>query len=161
MTTPAALSLAPRRAFDRQIWNQLSSLDLRLLDELAFLSRLTASKSPSGAKYCFPGRVWLAQRLGCSLETITRHTKKLRDLGLLSKLQRRQVAGTWQTCLYRIVHPMAWAAAQLRQKLAATADRLSKVPHIASPSERRVNVPHHAESLREIIARGLAKFAPP
>lgn len=160
MRTAQPLALVPRRAWDRSVWNQLTSIDLRLIDELAFLSRLTSKSSRSGATYCFPGREWLAARLGCSVETITRHTKKLRDLGLLHKLQRRQVAGSWQTCLYRLVHPMAWAAAALRSKIAATARRLSELPHIASPSERRVTVQSSKESLRDVLARGLAKFAP-
>lgn len=151
----------PPRRFDRDTWNQLSSIDVRLLDALGFLSRCTAKRSPTGALYAIPGRRWLAKHLGCSVETITRHTTKLRDLGLLKKLQRRPVTGQWQTCLYRLVHPMAWAAAAITGRVTRLARRLSFQADKASPLKGRENVTTSKESLRDVIARGLAKFGPP
>ena len=150
----------PKQSFDRTTWNQLSSLDIRILDELAFLSRSTATRSATGARYCYPSRPWLAQRLACSVETITRHTSKLARLGLLAKLQRRPVRGTWQTNLYRLIHPMAWAAARLRANIVRLSNRLSRMPGLASSQSRRVIDRTRKEGLAEIIARGMAKWGP-
>lgn len=153
----------PPRPWPRQTWNQLSSLDIRLLDELAYLSRRQAEHSPTGAHYCHPGRKWLAQRLACSVETITRSTTKLKRLGLLHKFQRRPVAGHWQTCLYRLIHWTAWHAAAIRNAITTTASRLSKVAHIASTKKRVDNpsAPRKTEELATIITRWRARFGDP
>lgn len=150
----------PACKFDRETWNRLSSLDLRILEELAYLCRITRQRSPTGAVYCYPGRFWLAQRTGSSVRTITRHVTKLAGLGLLSKLQRRPTAGRWQTNLYRLIHPMAWAAARVRQLVTRQGDRRPPTAHLASSLKRRSDDRNGAEALRAIIARGLAKFAP-
>lgn len=150
----------PRRRFPRDVWNQLTAIDTRLLDELAFLSRLTQQQSPRRASYCVPGRAWLAQRLNCSVETITRHTRKLRDLGLLDKLQRRPVAGRWQTCLYRLIHPAAWKLAALRQRIVGVANRLSKVTALAPRPTAENMSSNPSESLQQVLQRGRRKFAP-
>lgn len=155
------LALAPQRQrFDRTIWNQLSSLDVRILDELAYLSRLQAQKSTTGARYCVPGRRWLAERLGCSVETISEHTSRLADLGLIRKLQRRPLDGKFQTNLYRLIHPMAWMAARVARAVTRVANRMPRMAHIASVQRTERVSQQPKESLRDIIQRGLRKFAP-
>jgi DNA-binding transcriptional ArsR family regulator len=149
-----------RQRFERDTWNQLTSIDLRLLEEMGWLSRQTHRRSPSGAYYCFPGRLWLGIRVGASTRTISRHLAKLARLGLLSKRQRRPRLGRWQSNLYRLIHPMAWAAARVRQMLTKCGDRRTQTAHIASSLKRREKDRGSAEALRAIIARGLAKFAP-
>ena len=156
-TTPTA-ALPPRR-YDNALWNQLRSIDLRLLDELAFLSRKQRQRSPSGATYCCPGRAYLARKLDCSIETISDHISHLAQLGLIHRVQRRPHAGRFQTTLYRLIHPMAWAAARVRQLVLRTAHRVPIKTHIASVQKNRDSIPRQKESLRDIIARGLAKFA--
>jgi hypothetical protein len=151
---------APRRRFDRDTWNRLSGIDARLLDALAYLSRLSAERSPTRARYCTPGRKWLGQHLACSVETITRHTSKLAALGLLRKTQRRPVRGTWQTNLYVLHHPMAWAMGKLRAQLLAVSHRLSQMPRIAPSADRRRTDQRQKESLHDIIRRGLTRFGP-
>lgn len=161
MDSPTQAPLdAPRRRFHRETWNQLTAIDARLLDALAFLARLKGKTSPTNARYATPGRRWLAAHLDCSVETITRHTTKLARLGLLTKLQRRPQAGQWQTNLYRLVSPMAWQAAALVHHVRAAAHRLSKVPHIGLSVPDNQTPQRQKESLREIIERGLARWGP-
>lgn len=157
---PATTAAQILRRFPRAIWNQLTGLDARLLDVLAYLSRLQAKRSPTGARYCVPGRTWLAAHLDCSTTSISRHTSKLRDLGLLSKRQRRPVAGTWQTCLYSLNHPTTWQFAALRSKIEQISNRLSKKSALASSSTSKTVTKPMKESLRDVIQRGYAKFAP-
>ena len=136
---PSLRPVADRR-YARDMWNQLNSKDIRLLDELAFLSRCTARNSPTKAHYCVPGRTYLAQRLHCSTTTISRRTSHLQSLGLIAKRQRRQVLKQWQTCIYRLVTPIAWKIAAAIRSITQTARRVSKTAHIASSLKRRVLV---------------------
>lgn len=152
-TTPTPI----RHPFPRAVWNQLSGLDCRLLDELGYLSRLTARRSARGASYCTPGRHWLAQRLGCSQTTISRRTSHLKALGVLSKLQRRPVAGHWQTCLYALIHPIAWQASRLRHLLTTTANRVSRMTHLAPSKGRKLTSVHDDPTFKELISRWKAR----
>jgi len=147
----------PRQQFPRSIWNQLTGLDSRLLDELAYLSRLTAKRSPKRASYCTPGRAWLAKRLECSETTISRRTSHLRNLGILQKLQRRPISGHWQTCLYALVHPIAWQAARLRALVSKTAHRVSRMTHLAPLKERTTTQKRNDATFKELIARWKAR----
>lgn len=93
--------------FPQEIYQKLDGIDLKLLDELAFLCR--QQKKKTGSAYCCPGRRYLAGKLGVDVGTISRHTTKLLELGILDKRQRRPVRGIWQTCLYRLRSWQAWA----------------------------------------------------
>lgn len=149
-----------RRPLDATTWNQLRAQDFRLLDHLAFLSRLTAKRSPANAHYCTPGRAWLADRLGCSLRTVSRTTARLARLGVLQVQQRRPRNGNWSTNLYRIIHRSGWRAAAFAQQIRALAHRATRPARLASPV-REKNINRRPENdLRTIIARGMAKFAP-
>lgn len=125
------ISRPPAAAWDAATWRQLSSIDLRLLDELAYLCRRTQERNRSGAAYAFPGRKYLAAKLGCSIVTVSRHVAHLTRLGILDRLQRRKWRGTWQTNLYRLIHPIAWRAARLREMLQRVTNRVSRMTHIA------------------------------
>jgi len=151
---------APRRVIDQTLWRQLSSIDIRLLEVLAYLSRLTARRSPTGASYCIPGRAWLATRLGCSRETISEHVARLARLGLIHRQQRRPVDGRWQTNLYRLIHPGAWVAARCLHVVLATARRMPRMARLAFSPRREETDVRSKESLREVIQRGLAKWGP-
>lgn len=151
---------ARTRHLDRSRWNQLGAADFRLLDVLGFLSKLQAQRSPSGAHYCTPGRAWLAQQLQCSTRTISRRTAHLARIGVLAKQQRRPVNGHWSTNLYRIIGRAGWRAAALAHQLRRLTHRLTQPARLASHSVRETVSQRPNESLREIIQRGMAKFAP-
>lgn len=135
------------------IWQQLSTFDFRLIEQLCYLSRLRAAESPRKSHYCTPGRAWLAQRLGVSICTISRHTSRLRRLGVLDKLQRRPVRGRWQTCLYAVVNPAAWAVRRVRALILNVSHRVAKVRHIASPEETLTPQTDRERDFRERLAR--------
>jgi len=147
-----------KRRWPADVWNKLTGLDARLLEQLAYLARLQRAKSPTRAAYCTPGRKWLAQRLDCHPDTISRHTTKLRDLGIIDKKQRRPVSGEWQTCLYAITHPLGWKFAQLRAVIHRVANRLTKGADIASPQRGIKGISGSTEALRDVLARGRLKF---
>jgi hypothetical protein len=92
--------------FPQETYQQLDGIDLKLLEEIAFLCR--QQRKRTGAAYCYPRRAYLAGKLGCDVGTISRHTSKLAGLGVLEKIQRRRIRGIWQTCLYRLRSWQAW-----------------------------------------------------
>jgi DNA-binding transcriptional MocR family regulator len=124
--------------FPWNIWNQLTGIDLRLLDELIFLSRATARRSPRHAHYCIPGRKYLARKLGCSIVTISRHIAKLKHLGIIEAFQRRPIAGTWQTNFFRVLTWQAWKFGQIRTLVTGIANRVSQLTHIAVSGETKI-----------------------
>jgi helix-turn-helix protein len=93
--------------FPQETYQKLDGIDLKLLNEIEFLSR--QQRKRTGSAYCCPSRAYLAEKLGVDVGTISRHTSKLVDLGVLDKRQRRPVRGIWQTCLYRLRSWQAWA----------------------------------------------------
>jgi DNA-binding transcriptional ArsR family regulator len=95
------------KRFPQETYQKLDGIDLKLLDEIAFLSR--QQRKRTGSAYCRPSRAYLGKKLGVDVGTISRHTSKLVDLGVLDKQQRRPVRGIWQTCLYRLRNWQAWA----------------------------------------------------
>lgn len=120
-----------------EIWAALSSIDLKILDELAFLCRCKAKTNLSGKPWCHPGRVWLAQRLRCSVVTISRHVSKLRRLGVLDAFQPRKVHGRWQTNVYRLVSRAAWRMARIRVLIERVAHRTIPLRSPLSPETAR------------------------
>lgn len=152
-----------RRPWPRQAWNQLTSVDIRLLDHLGYLSRRQSERSPTGATYCTPGRQYLARQLGCSVETISRHSTKLENLGIISKVQRRPIEGRWQTNLYRLTHWIAWRAASIRTMVRKLAHRLSKPAHIGLSSRESINPAKgvaDATTFADLLARWHARGDP-
>lgn len=117
------------------LWRQLKSIDVGILDHLAYLSNLTAKRSRSGAHYATPGRRWLAAKLGVSIRTITRHTTHLAAVGILTKRERRRDLGRWQTNLYCLVGRGAWMIARRAQSLRRPLNRGTELAH-KPPSER-------------------------
>lgn len=159
--TPPRTPTPTDKRLDRSRWNQLRAQDFRLLDQIAFLSRLTAKRSPAKAHYCTPGRQWLAQQLQCSTRTISRTTARLAALGVLQKQQRRPRQGHWSTNLYRIVGRAGWRAAAFCAQLRTISHRMTRPTHLASGNSQKNGNQRPNESLRDIIARGMAKFAAP
>lgn len=111
--------------------NYLSGLDYRIIEQIHFLSRLQAKRSPTGARYCNPGQAWLAGRLGRSRQTICRRVRKLYHLGILDITHRRKKQGHWQTNLYKIVQWPKWGVARVSNLLRTLAHRVKKTGHIA------------------------------
>lgn len=139
-------SLSPQ-----ELWRQLRSIDAGLLDNLAFLCRLRRAESGTGAAYCTPGRAWLAQRLGVSVWTISRHTSRLKRLGALEKVQRRPKAGKWQTNLYVLRGRCAWIVGTALARVRRPPSRVPSGAHIAPSEGETAADPGGAAALRAII----------
>ena len=121
-----------RRTFPEDIWRQLDGIDLKILDWLCYLSKKQGERSPGGAKYCFPGRKFLAGKIGVSVWTISRHISKLKRLGILSAYQRRPKGGRWQTNLYRVINWLGWRIGQILSKFRSNKNGVRLNQHIAS-----------------------------
>ena len=90
--------------FPAEIWQQLTGSQIRLCEEIAFLTR--------GQGWAYVGREYLSRKLGLTVNHLSTLTSQLQDLGVLEKMQprRRRKDGTWDTrpCLYRLVPWLAW-----------------------------------------------------
>lgn len=117
-------------AFPADIYRQLLGVDHRLLDELTFLARKQAQRSPSGARYCIPSRTYLAAKLGVCVRTVSRSVARLKRLGIIDAIQRRPVQGIWRTNLYKVKHWLGWRIGQMGQLLRA---KLPKAKHRGTP----------------------------
>jgi hypothetical protein len=116
----------------------MSAREIHLLDQLAYLSSITAAKSPTGAAYCYPGRAWLARQLGVSISTISRYTSHLKALGVLRKFQRRPELGKWQTNIYTLVGGAVRLVARIVHPKAPPPNRVAQSAH-KPPSEREAD----------------------
>ena len=68
-----------------------------ILEEITFISALAAKKGESCTDQ---GRGYIAKRVGCSIRTVTRWTKKFAERGLLTSIQRPPLGwNRWQTNL--------------------------------------------------------------
>lgn len=111
----------------------LTATQLRLLDELTYLARLQARRSPSGAKYCTPGRHYLARKCGRSIWTISRNLHDPRLRGIIITTQRRPTHGRWHTNLYRVTSWRAWAwSSALHHAISTTPHRPTAPPATGS-----------------------------
>jgi len=88
---------------------KLTVTHLRLIDEIAYLSRLHARTAPRGGKWCQPSRRYLAEKCARSIWTISRATNDARFAPMVSHRQQRKRQGVWRTCKYWIISKHAWA----------------------------------------------------
>lgn len=140
-----------------QIWHQLKTIDFRLLEELRFLSVRQSQTSPTRAHYCKPGRAYLARKLGCTITTVSRHTSRLKALGVIQKLQRRPHRGRFRSCLYAIVAPAAWRITRLRHLIERTAHRVTFRARKAAPPETAKAPRRNEAEYRALIAKWMAR----
>jgi helix-turn-helix protein len=145
--------------FPSDIYRQLLGTDFRLLDELTFLAK--QQKKKSGAAYCVPGRKYLAEKLGCSIRTISRSIARLTRLGVLAVTHRRPIRGIWQTNMYKIRSWFGWRMGQLGAMLRKPVHRGTPVARITS-REREIKTsepPTPQKNIKgeEILARWKAK----
>lgn len=139
--TPSAEgAVAVAHTFPEETYRQLDGIDYRILNEIAFLSKL--QKKRTGSSYCCPGREYLAAKVGCDVGTVSRHTSKLVILGILEKRQRRPIRGIWQTCLYRLKGWASWALAAIAGQLRKIRSNSHRVrPHARIASVRTEIIP--------------------
>ena len=148
---------------------ELTIYDLYILEELAFLCKLKARTSKTGARYATPGELYLSRKVGIARENISRHVSKLRRLGILLVTPRSRVNGKRQTNLYRIV---SWVWFRLGK---ITASLKSPTLDVQPPESGEIPVPnskshssanhvtlpsHKLFSMREDIISERAKGAP-
>ena len=101
----------------------LTGTQLRLIDEIAYLSNLHATNAPRGGKWCQPSRRYLAEKCNRSIWTISRATCDPRFRRLVAHHQQRKLRGAWRSCKYYIVHRAAWAWAHALHTAISTAHR--------------------------------------
>lgn len=143
--------------FPADIIKQLSGHDFRLLEELSFLSRSQAKRSPTGARYCCPSEKYLAGKINLERANVSRHIAKLEKLGILSVTHRRPVRGHWRTNLYKIISWKWWKFSGLLKKATPTPHRVSRPTHLANP-KREIVAPHYAEGLRSDLKSLLERW---
>lgn len=119
--------------YPEDISRQLDGYDLRLLEEIDFLSRCQAKKSIIGAKYCTPSEKYLSKKSNLSRENVSRHITKLKKLGILSVTHRRPKNGRWTTNLYKIVSYVFWRVGGFLKRLRSRPHRVTPATHIAIP----------------------------
>jgi DNA-binding transcriptional ArsR family regulator len=61
---------------------------------------------------CWPSQETLAEKTGMSVDSIQRHAKKLKELGLLSTVRPPKRRGQWQTLVYQLSMPTQTFASQ-------------------------------------------------
>lgn len=120
--------------FPHDITLQLDGADLRILEEMNFLSRLQAKKSRTGAKYCTPGEEYLGEKVGLSRSRVSDHICKLEKLGLLQVQRRRPINGRWQTNLYKIINWCWWRMAAILRKTTGKKRRRAAAETPRNPS---------------------------
>jgi len=143
----------------QEIWAALSSIDLKLLEEIAFLCRLRAKESPSGKPWCHPGRKYLAAKLRRSVVTISRHVSKLKHLGILDAFQPRPDGGHWRTNVYRLRSRRSWRLARIGVLIERVAHRIipsrSQVPIGSAKCSTFDTRPDFQSLYRRWMARGI------
>lgn len=87
---------------------RFTGLELAVVELLYKLADSTARRVKSGARYCFPGQQWIADRLGVSRRSINHVIRLLRLRGILQVIHRRKKEGHWQTNVYKVVDCRSW-----------------------------------------------------
>ena len=157
-TTP---STPHPRQFDEETYRQLDGYDIRLLEEIEFLSKLQAKKSITGAKYCCPSEIYLSKKVGIARENISRHISKLSRLGILAITHRRKLRGNWQTNMYRIVSWVWWRLRQATQTLRSLPSRVTQPSHKAisvRENEEPSRIEGSSSSIKGILTNLLARM---
>jgi hypothetical protein len=117
--------------FPVDIWRKLSGSQFRLVEELAFLGK--------GAP-CYVGRAYLAKKLGLHVDSVSRITSQLVDLGVLDKFQRRyrRKDGSWdyRPCVYKLAQWAVWKFRALMRKIFQRKHRLTSVSDKTSEKEK-------------------------
>lgn len=147
----AAIQTIGKPCSPGELFRAISSREAHLIEQFAYLSNITAHKSPTGASYCFPGRRWLAARLGVSISTVSRYTSHLKALGVLRKFQRRPDLGKWQTNIYVLVGPAARLVARVMHPRTAPPNRVAESAHKPPSEGKDSRQPDGRTALRAII----------
>jgi hypothetical protein len=159
--TPPAESPHPRR-FDQSTYNQLTSLDGRLLEAINFDSKMQARKSPTGARYSVKPEAYFAKILGVRRETISDHVVKLERLGILDVTRRKPIRRQWQTNLYKIRSWVWWRLGKLLRGLRKINQRVTDTAHLSNPmkgeeDQERIKGGPIGQFTQQILARWEAR----
>jgi DNA-binding transcriptional ArsR family regulator len=119
----------PHQRYPKELEQKLDGVDLKLLNYIAYLCKLTARKSPSGAQYCYPCEDTLAARVGVRREAISRHVSKLASLGILKVVHRRKEHGTWRSNLYKIVSWEGWRLSRVAACIHRGINHVRRIAH--------------------------------
>lgn len=96
---------------------KITATQIRILEQIDYLSRQQAKRSRWGARYCCPGQAYLARKIGVHPVTVSKAVTDLADKGILSVTHRRKVRGIWQTNLYRIMSRCWWRLGKIVRML--------------------------------------------
>lgn len=141
----------------QQTVNRVSGLEYRIVEQVKFLSDLTARRSKTGARYAFPSQQWLATKFGVRRETVNRHMRRLWRWGVMNVTHRRKCQGRWMTNLYTIVQSKYWAVVRMSRVLGGWANRVTKKSHIA-PIKRENSIKDSGRASIEVAKQGFASI---
>lgn len=127
------------RKFDRETYNQITGLDARLLEAIAYDSRCQSKHSPTGARYSVKPQAYFARLLGVCRETISDAVRKLARIGILDITRRRKKHGVWQSNMYRIRSWMWWRLGKALRALRTNSHRVTQTSHITNPMREITN----------------------
>ena len=139
--------------FPVDVWRKLTGSQLRLCEELAFLGK--------GAP-CYVGRAYLAKKLGVHVDSVSRITSRLVELGVLDKFQRRyrRKDGSWdyRPCVYKLCTWALWKFRSLMGKIFKRNHRLTSLSDKAIEKEK-IAVPDFSHMKNEKKRTLLERFA--
>lgn len=104
----------------REILQNLTAKDIKVLNELYILFRLALKKMTAGHAYIQPSELYIRSKTGYSVCGISRSITRLTNLGLIKTTHRRMRWGKWQTNLYKlgdhVLNKVPWLRNLLKKK---------------------------------------------
>lgn len=83
-------------------YKHLKRREIQVLTLLYRFFSADAKKNPGREQRAWPSRRWIAENLDMSTRTVTRATKRLRLMGLITAFQLRARNGKWHSNVYRL-----------------------------------------------------------
>jgi hypothetical protein len=100
-------------------------------------TRRHSAARPSKAMYTTPSLLYIASKAFLRVETVSRRIQDLQKWGLIKITHRRQVAGRWQTNLYRLGHMVLLALGWLKSWIHSFHSHLTLGSNIVTTIERK------------------------
>lgn len=141
MTLENAQTTHPRRFDLQDTLNKLDGYDLRLLEEINYLSKQQGKKSKTGARYCCPGEAYLGNKIGLARENVSRHITKLSHLGILEVTHRSPIRDKFRTNLYKIRSWIWWRLGKILRSLRSLPNRVTPTSHKLIPMRDKETKP--------------------
>jgi len=117
-----------------------------VLEIILAVMKVTPFKDISGSEYCIPSQRWIASRLVCSRETVSRSVTRLSKLGLIHVIHRRKVRGRWQTNLYKLGQELCKIIYGIKKATRNLLHRVTVSSHIENKPKLEKKPNHNSEA---------------